>query len=63
MGLTGKKVRERREIHTNFDGKTEGKRPLDKPGRRWEDNDGPNGNRVWGCGLVSTVSGQSDGLL
>jgi hypothetical protein len=37
----------------------EGRRPLGRPRRRWEDNIKIDlrGNRVWGCGLVSFGSG------
>jgi hypothetical protein len=36
-------------------GRPEGRRPLGRPRRRWEDN--IKGNRVWGCGLDSLGSG------
>ena len=33
-------------------GKPDGKRPLGRPSRRWEDNiDGYSGRRIWGYGL------------
>jgi hypothetical protein len=46
-------------VYTVLVGKPEGKRPLGRPRRRWED-----GIRIylreiaWGCGLDSTGSGQ-----
>jgi hypothetical protein len=48
---------EERKVYKVLGGKPEGKRPLGRPRRRWED-----GIRMdlWlgGCGLDSTVSGQ-----
>jgi hypothetical protein len=42
----------------NFFGKPEGKRPLGRPRRRWEDNIKIEwGNGVGGCGLVSSGLG------
>jgi hypothetical protein len=39
-------------------GRPEGRRPLGRPRRKWEDNkNGYYGNRVWGCGLDSFGSG------
>jgi hypothetical protein len=40
-------------------GRPEGRRPLGRPMRRWEDNNRMDlgGNRVWGCGLDSLGSG------
>jgi hypothetical protein len=40
-------------------GRSEGRRPLGRPRRRWEDNIKMDlaGNGVWGCGLDSFVSG------
>jgi hypothetical protein len=41
-------------------GRPEGRKPLGRPRRRWEDNikmDRFWGNKVWGCGLDSLGSG------
>jgi hypothetical protein len=51
-------MEEERKVYKVLVGKPEGKRPLGRPGRRWE-----NGIRmglmdiVWGCGVDSTGSG------
>jgi hypothetical protein len=44
---------ERRDPYRIFFGKPEGKRPLERPRRRWEGNigDGSSGSEVWGHGL------------
>jgi hypothetical protein len=39
-------------------GKPEGKRPLGRPRRRWEDGVRMDWKLAWGCGLDSTGSGQ-----
>ena len=42
-----------RGVYRVLVGKPEGKRPLGKPKRKWEDNIkmGYSGSRMWGCGL------------
>jgi hypothetical protein len=44
-----------RNAYNTLVGKPEGRRPLARPRRRWEDNIKMDlkGNRVWGCGLDS----------
>jgi hypothetical protein len=50
---------EERKVYKVLVGKPEGRRPLGRPRRKWEDgirND--LGRLAWGCGLDSTGSGQ-----
>jgi hypothetical protein len=44
-------------------GRPEGRSPLRRPRRRWEDNIkiGSWGNRVWGCGLDSLAQDRDGG--
>jgi hypothetical protein len=55
---------ERRGACTDLVEKWEGKRPLGRPGRRWEDNTIMNvQERELGCGLIWLRLGTSDKLL
>jgi hypothetical protein len=51
---------EERKVYKVLVGKPEGKRPLGRPRRRWEDGIRMDRREIglWGCGLDSTVSGQ-----
>jgi hypothetical protein len=50
---------EERKVYKVLVGKPEGKRPLGRPRRRWEDGIRMDLTRLaWGCGLDSTGSGQ-----
>jgi hypothetical protein len=51
---------EERKVYKVLVGKPEGKRPLERPRRRWEDGIRMDlkGYCLGGCGLDSTVSGQ-----
>jgi hypothetical protein len=52
---------EERKLYKVLVGKPEGKRPLGRPRRRWEDGIGMDLREIGlggGCGLDSTVSGQ-----
>jgi hypothetical protein len=49
---------EDRKVYKVLVGKPEGKRPLGKPRRRWEDGMRMDLREIgWGCGLDSTSSG------
>ena len=50
---------ERRSVYRVLVGKPEGKRPLERPRRRWEDNIKMDPQEVWdvGCGLDRAGSG------
>ena len=54
------RMEERRGAYRVLVGKPEGRRPLGRPRRRWEDNIKMNLRRVWygGHGLDRSVSGQ-----
>ena len=42
---------EEREVCRILMGRPEGKRPLGRPRRRWEDDNGSSGSGMWGYGL------------
>ena len=48
---------ERRGVYRVWVGKPEGKRPLGRPRRRWEDNNGSLGSGMWGYGLDRAGTG------
>jgi hypothetical protein len=61
MRLAGHMARmgEERKVHKVLMGKPEGKRPLGRPRRRWEDGIRMDLREIgWRCGLDSTDSGQ-----
>ena len=52
------RIGERRGVYSVLAGKPEGKRPLGRPRRRWQDNKmDVHGSGMWGCGLDRAGSG------
>jgi hypothetical protein len=52
-------MRREREVYRVLVGKAEGKRPFERPKRRWEDVIRMDLREIgWGCGVDSTGSGQ-----
>jgi hypothetical protein len=47
---------EGRNVYRALVGRPKGKRPLERPRHRWDEN-GPWGNWLWGCGMDSPGSG------